>query len=134
MKPANEGTNLRTKTGTGMTKVVRENGFSEVTERKTWRGGTGEVEDTTYPIDDPTPHDDWNNLTATVRLFTYRAKHDPNIVMMEFTRRVWVPMAVVTDLQALLDDQAVSQQEKDDAIDILVQAYRLRNGELTTKH
>ena len=111
-----------------MTKVVRENGFREVTQRKTWSGGTGEVEDKTYPIDDPTPHDDWNNLTATIRLFTYRSTHDPNIVMMEFTRRVWVPMAVVADLQALLDDQAVSQQEKDDAIDSLVQAYRLRNG------
>ena len=30
-------------------------------------------------------------------------------------------MPVVADLQALLDDQAVSQQEKDDAIDTLVQ-------------
>jgi hypothetical protein len=86
-----------------MTKVVRE-----------WSGGTGEVkmtEDKTYPIDDPTPHDDWNNLTATIRLFTYRSTHDPNIVMMEFTRRVWVPMAVVADLQALLDDQAVSHRQ-----------------------
>lgn len=72
------------------------------------------------------PHEDWNNLRATIRLFTYRSKNDPNIVMMEFTRRVWVPMAVVADLQALLDDQAVSHQEKDDAIDTLVQAYRLR--------
>jgi hypothetical protein len=43
-------------------------------------------------------------------------------------------MAVVTDLQALHDDQAVSQQEKDDAIDTLVQVYRLRNDEITIKH
>jgi hypothetical protein len=119
---------------TEMTKVVRENGLCEVTELKTWSGGTGGVEDKTYAIDDPTPHDDWNNLTATIRLFTYRSKHDPNVVMMEFTRRVWVPMAVVTDLQALHDDQAVSQQEKDDAIDTLVQVYRLRNDEITIKH
>ena len=83
-------------------------------------------EDKTFPITNPADADnEWSDPDASIRLLVFPSP-DPDTVMMEFTRRVWAPMAVAVDLQVLLDDQNISAQEKDDAIEELVQEHRLR--------